>query len=481
MKIALCQLELGSLSLNESLEQILDARTKAAKLGAQLCIASLNDPVDENCLKPFAAEKLNQSLNKLVKGPKSKFSPGPDLILGIHSEGLKGEANTERVFLLRPDAVQPIEAQDGIFQWQTRTIINLKPWPFTPMRQISEEADMGRLANVRSAYVLALNLLGGYASQIYTGQSFICAPSGEIMGRAAFCAPDLLLLDNTEASCQRCQENMASISPLPENEDEAIGRALILGIRDFVYRNAQGKAILGLSGGMDSALVACLAKEAIGPQNLTALLMPSPYSSEASVNDAEELARNLGIKSVTLPIALLMAAFERILAPAFALFAPWPGDLSAENIQARIRGVLLMAVANRAQALVLNTGNKSEAAMGYCTLYGDTVGALAVIGDLTKTQVYALGRWYNRWQGREIIPENIFRKEPSAELRPNQKDSDSLPPYARLDPVLEKILAPARDYGLSQEIAELCPRISSSAFKRRQAPPTLLVSGRPLI
>nr|MCR5563936.1 NAD(+) synthase [Desulfovibrio sp.] len=236
-----------------------------------------------------------------------------------------------------------------------------------------------------------------------------------------------------------------------------------------------------LSGGVDSALVCCIAAEALGAENVIAVRMPSPYSSRGSLDDAAALAENLGIPApYTIPIAPAMTAFSAMLAPAFADAPANAGDVTFENLQARIRGVVLNALANRLGALILNTGNKSEAAMGYSTLYGDTVGALAVIGDLTKTRVYALCRWFNAARGAAVIPDAILTKEPSAELRPNQKDSDSLPPYEELDAALEGILptqaGATAKAGMRRDIFD---RICQSEFKRRQEPPALAASATP--
>ena len=255
----------------------------------------------------------------------------------------------------------------------------------------------------------------------------------------------------------------------------------MLGTRDFVRKCGVEKGIVAISGGMDSALVCSVAVEALGAENVTGVLLPSPHSSEGSLTDATKLAKNLGITTVTLPIGPLMEAFATALKPGLDLFEEKPGDVTFENVQARIRGTLITSLANRAGALVLNTGNKSEGAMGYCTLYGDSVGALAVIGDLTKTQVYAVGRWYNAHRGAEIIPDEIFTKAPSAELRPGQKDSDSLLPYDDLDPILEDLLQPAEAESgpLSPTRKDVRDKLFRAEFKRRQEPLAIYLSRTP--
>ena len=228
----------------------------------------------------------------------------------------------------------------------------------------------------------------------------------------------------------------------------------------------------------------CVAVEALGADNVTAVLMPSPYSSEGSVTDALGLAENLGVRTVTLPIAPVMESFSAALAPGLDLFGTFPGDTTFENLQARIRGVMVSSLANRARALVLNTGNKSECAVGYSTLYGDTVGALGVIADLTKTEVYTLAGWYNHHRQAAIIPQAIFDKAPSAELRPGQKDADSLPPYDVLDPVLESLIfagqAAAQPQDADEDLRrEVRRKLFAAEFKRRQEPLALHISRMP--
>ena len=328
-------------------------------------------------------------------------------------------------------------------------------------------------------HLFSANLAGGYDNRIFSGQSLAFDPTGQLLARGKAFAEDVLVVDTA------APENN-DIQPLASCIEEAVWRALTLGVRDFVRKCGGERVIVGLSGGMDSALVCSVAAEALGPENVFGMLMPSPYSSKGSVDDSLALAANLGVKTVTLPIEPLMDCYRQSLAPGLECFPPYEGELTFENIQARIRGSLLAALANRARALILNTGNKSEGGMGYCTLYGDAVGALAVIGDLTKTEVYAVGRWYNASRGQEIIPTAIFDKAPSAELRPGQKDEDSLPPYDQLDPVLEGLLASSalgekdsHPDGAGELTREVRRRLFTSEFKRRQSPPALFVSRVP--
>ena len=379
-------------------------------------------------------------------------------------------------------------------------VIHMTAAPYRPHAQEEAERVLSHVAAREHIHLVSVNLVGGDGGIVYGGQSVAFDPAGRLLARAAAFAPDLVLVDTAADAGPRAESGEEThgipvnpVAPACAGVEESRWRALVLGTRDYVRKSGASRVLLGLSGGMDSALVACVAAEALGPENVTGVLMPSPHTSAASVEDAEALARNLGVATLTVPIAGLMEAFAAALAPGLGRFPAWPGDVTAENLQARIRGTILASLANRARALVLNTGNKSEVAMGYCTLYGDAVGALAVIGDLTKTEVYALGRWLNDWKGREIIPEAIFVKAPTAELRPGQKDTDSLPPYDLLDPVLERLLGGCRaagagegeaaktgeDAGEARLAEEVRRRLFASEFKRRQLPPALRVSGVP--
>src|SRR6202012_5100299 len=266
-----------------------------------------------------------------------------------------------------------------------------------------------------------------------------------------------------------------------EGDEAATYAALVLGTRDYIRKCGFKQALIGLSGGIDSALVAAIAVEALGKENVIGVGMPSPYSSQGSIDDSRTLASNLGIAYETIQIDGIFGQFTDALAPLFQGRAP---DVTEENIQSRIRGTLLMALSNKLGALVLTTGNKSEMAVGYCTLYGDMVGALAVIGDLVKTRVYAICRWLNR--EKEVIPHAILEKPPSAELRPGQKDIDSLPPYDVLDPIIEayveryetpECIASQRGFPLElvQQIVRLVER---SEYKRQQSAPVLKVTSK---
>ena len=260
----------------------------------------------------------------------------------------------------------------------------------------------------------------------------------------------------------------------------SVWQALVLGVRDYVQKCGFQKVILGLSGGIDSALVAAIAAAAIGADKVLGVLMPSPYSSAHSVTDAIDLAANLGINTETIPIGELMQGFDRTLE---SLFTGTEFGLAEENIQSRIRGNILMAISNKFGYLLLSTGNKSEMAVGYCTLYGDMNGGLAVIADVPKMRVFSICNWLNR--DRETIPQNIITKPPSAELKPGQVDQDSLPPYEVLDAILEAIVcdyqstAQLIDRGYDPQVIEqIIKLVKRAEFKRRQAPPGLKITDR---
>jgi NAD+ synthase (glutamine-hydrolysing) len=350
--------------------------------------------------------------------------------------------------------------------------INLSSSPYWHHKRTIRREMLAAIARRDRIPVLMSNQVGGNDSLVFDGSSLALNARGELIAQAASFEEDLVIVDPFNASPV----------PLPDDDEtEAAYRAMVLGTRDYVRKCGFQKAIIALSGGIDSALVAAIAADALGAENVTGVGMPSPYSSSGSVDDSRQLASNLGIRFETISIKELFADFNHALAP---LFKGLPPDTTEENIQPRIRGTILMALSNKFGALVLTTGNKSEMAVGYCTLYGDMVGALAVIGDLVKTRVYAVCRWINR--EREVIPAAILEKPPSAELRPGQMDTDSLPPYDVLDPIVEayveryetpESIAEERgfDLDLVQQVVRLIER---SEYKRQQAAPVLKVTSK---
>ena len=323
--------------------------------------------------------------------------------------------------------------------------------------------------------IVFVNLVGGNDGIIFDGASVVADEQGDIILQAAAFEE---FVETVELDVRKPDARGIS-----GDEIDSIRRALVLGIRDYAAKNGFKKAVLGLSGGIDSALVAALAAEAIGAENLLCVMMPSPFSSEGSIKDSEDLVRNLGCESRIEPIS---ATFE-VLLKQMGLDKPTRGgeSLAAENMQSRIRGVILMAISNAEGRLVLSTGNKSELAVGYCTLYGDTNGGLAVLGDVLKTEVWQIARQINASAGCEIVPEAIIDKKPSAELAPNQFDQDSLPPYELMDPILEMYFeqkaSPAEIIAAgngAELVFSILNKVEHPAneFKRRQLPPTLIIS-----
>ena len=362
-------------------------------------------------------------------------------------------------------------------------ILNLSASPFTLGKQAVRERMLSRVAFRYRVSVLYANQVGGNDDLVFAGKSIAFDATGTLIARGRSFAEDIVMVDVAQAT--------GTITAEPTSDEEQVWKALVLGTRDYARKCGFDGAVLGLSGGIDSALVAAVAAEALGPDKVLGVLMPSPHSSEGSVTDALALASSLGIATCTIPIGDLMHGFEASLAQAFAGCA---ADVTEENIQSRIRGNLLMALSNKQRRLLLTTGNKSELAVGYCTIYGDMAGGLAVIADLPKTLVYRVAHWLNerdtshRHEGREAretIPSAILTKEPSAELRPGQRDSDSLPPYDVLDGILERLVELRRSAadivaeGYDVETVRKVLRLVCNAeFKRRQAPPGLKVTDR---
>lgn len=350
--------------------------------------------------------------------------------------------------------------------------INLSSSPFWHSKREIRRGMLSAIARRDRIPILMCNQVGGNDSLVFDGSSLAIDARGELIGQAKSFEEDLLIVDPFDAQ---------SVAVPDEDDTEAAYRALVMGTRDYVRKCGFRRVLIALSGGIDSAIVAAIAAEALGPENVLGVGMPSPYSSEGSIDDSRQLAKNLGIRFELIGISELFEKYTSALEPLFRGMKP---DITEENIQSRIRGNLLMALSNKLGALVLTTGNKSEMAVGYCTLYGDMVGALAVIGDLVKTRVYAVSRWLNR--EREVIPVSILEKPPSAELRPGQKDTDSLPPYEVLDPIIEAYVERyetpeciARKNGFSLELVQQVVRlVERSEYKRQQAAPVLKVTSK---
>jgi NAD+ synthase (glutamine-hydrolysing) len=352
-------------------------------------------------------------------------------------------------------------------------LVNVSSSPFTIDKRALRYDMLRAIARRYQIPVVYVNQTGGNDSLVFDGTSVAIAPNGRISAQAAAFQEDLVLFD-TETGAGDTHEQ-------PSRELEAVREALVCGTRDYVRKCGFSQVVIGLSGGIDSSLVAAIAAEALGPENVTGIAMPGPYSSEGSLRDAREVAGNLGIRFAELPIGDIFQSYRTALAP---LFANLPEDVTEENIQARIRGNLLMALSNKFGSLVLSTGNKSELAVGYCTLYGDMAGGLAVISDIPKMMVYELARAVNA--RRPLISASVLNKPPSAELRANQTDQDTLPPYDVLDRILKAYVEDlksvediAAHYELPIDLVRgVAARVDRNEYKRQQAAPGLKVTSK---
>jgi NAD+ synthase (glutamine-hydrolysing) len=355
----------------------------------------------------------------------------------------------------------------------TTVLLNVSASPYTIDKRSLRFEMLRSIAINHRRPVLYVNQVGGDDSLIFDGASMALTADGNVAAQALAFQEDLVLFDTVTGK--------GDIHAQTHEEIAYAYRALVTGTYDYVRKCGFKKVHLGLSGGIDSAVVAAIAVEALGAENVLGVSMPGPFSSEGSKADAERLARNLGIQFLTVPITEVYDAYLRSLSPAFA---DRPVDVTEENIQARIRGNYLMALSNKFGSMVLSTGNKSELAVGYCTLYGDMAGGLAVISDVPKLMVYELARWINR--ERELIPRSTIEKAPSAELRPNQKDEDSLPPYDVLDRILKAYIEDLRSpqeisdhYGFDLKLVrDIAILVDRSEYKRKQAAPGLKITSR---
>ena len=359
-----------------------------------------------------------------------------------------------------------------------QVLINLNASPFHAGKQAQRQDQVRERIQEIHIPVLYLNLVGGQDELVFDGGSFVMDGQGQLCQRAPLGEPAELLVELIQ-DAQGVQPRPGPIAPQPD-EDAAIYQMLVLGVRDYARKNGFRGAVLGLSGGVDSALTLAIAVDALGAGQVEVVLMPSRYTAAMSNQDAELEARALGVAHRTIPIEAALQAFQALLADEFAGL---PADVTEENIQARCRGVLLMAISNKKGKILLTTGNKSEMAVGYATLYGDMAGGFAPLKDVPKTLVYRLAAYRNRIS--PVIPERVLERAPSAELRPDQKDEDSLPPYPVLDPLLHRyidldqdvasIIAAGFDPDTVRRITRLVDR---NEYKRRQAPPGVRISQR---
>jgi NAD+ synthase/NAD+ synthase (glutamine-hydrolysing) len=376
--------------------------------------------------------------------------------------------NDKHFWRRRLYSVDPVE---DLMRAGGNFILNISASPFWEGKRELRRRMLAAIATQYQAPVVMVNQVGGNDSLIFDGSSFVLDRDGRLIAQAASFEEDLVLFDTETMS--------GEIRAQVEGDDAAAWSALILGTRDYMRKCGFQSALVGLSGGIDSALTACIAVEAVGAGNVLGVGMPGPYSSQGSIEDARSLAKNLGIRFEILPITPIFESFRACVKD---VFAGRPEDATEENIQARIRGTLLMALSNKFGSIVLSTGNKSELGVGYCTLYGDMVGGLAVLSDVPKTQVYRLARYAN--SRRPLIPQATIDKPPSAELRPDQKDTDSLPPYEVLDAILEDYVEDnhsaeqiARERGFDPGlIAKVLTMVDRAEYKRQQAAPGLKIS-----
>jgi NAD+ synthase/NAD+ synthase (glutamine-hydrolysing) len=364
--------------------------------------------------------------------------------------------------------VDPVEA---LVQAGGNFVLNISASPFWAGKRELRREMLATIARNDHVPVAFVNQVGGNDSLVFDGSSMVFDRAGNVIAQGKSFEEDLIFFESDSLTGEMHDQ-------IP-GEEASVYAALVLGTRDYVHKCGFRQAIIGLSGGIDSALTAAIAANAIGAENVIGIGMPGPYSSEGSISDARELAANLGIKFEVLEISEIFSAFRTALK---TVFKNHPEDVTEENIQSRIRGSLLMALSNKFGALVLSTGNKSELGVGYCTLYGDMAGGLAVINDVPKTLVYRLSRYVN--SRRPVIPEATIEKPPSAELRPGQMDSDSLPPYQVLDAILEDYVEDShsaeqisRDRGFDLDLVRNVIRmVERNEYKRQQAAPGIKIS-----
>jgi NAD+ synthase (glutamine-hydrolysing) len=461
---------------------------------------------------------------KIVDSYYKTFLPN----YGVFDEDRYFKAGTENfIFTLKSIPIGPSICEDLWYPGDpirtqalyggAELIINISSSPYHAGKSAFREKMISTRASDNVAIVAYCNLVGGQDELVFDGGSVIFDQRGELIVRGKQFEEDLVLADLDMESVFRMRlhdprirrekstdeersfrkidlaDQIHSVRrkpPLPKRDSKPLDRlaeiygALVLGTGDYIRKNGFQRVLIGLSGGIDSALTAAIAVDALGKKAVVGVAMPSQYSSKEALEDAKTLAKNLGIPLLTIPITEVFQAYLKTLAPSFKGFKP---NVTEENIQARIRGNILMALSNKFGWLVLTTGNKSEMSVGYCTLYGDMAGGFAVLKDVPKTLVYELSRYKNRKEGKAIIPKNVFVKAPSAELRPNQKDEDSLPPYSILDPVLQAYVE--EDKGLEEiakmgfkesMIKEVIRLVDRNEYKRRQSPPGVKITHRAL-
>ncbi len=408
---------------------------------------------------------------------KRYFAPGKQALVfrPTKESELLGVSICEDIWVDKGPA--QAEAEAG-----ARILINCSASPYYAGKRFIREQLLIRRARSTKSWICYLNLVGGQDELVFDGGSLLVNPKGTVLFRAPQFKEGLYLVE-IPAAPRSSRKAHSTPSTVPLGRDEEIFQALVLGTRDYVFKNQFSHVVLGLSGGIDSALAAAIAVAALGKEKVTGVSMPSRYSSLETQADARKVAEALGIRFLEIPIEQTFQAVLETLNQFFEGYAP---DVTEENLQARIRGMILMALSNKFHWLVLSTGNKSELSTGYCTLYGDMVGGFAVIKDLPKTWVYRLGRTANRIFGRKAIPDSVFTRPPTAELRPNQRDQDTLPPYERLDSIIRAYVEEDRSIAeirktvrISKiELGRVFRMIDLNEYKRRQAPIGIKITPR---
>ncbi len=509
INLALLQINLVPGNLAKNREHIFSGVKQAVAKGAGLCIAPelalTGSPLYDIVSYPWFLEKTEKELQILA----DTLHHFPALLLGLPVKGVAGEIYNAVVLINKGSthiighktcfscfggydesryfqagegfsvftcagvsiALTMGDAFKGDVQKGADLIVHLGNTPFYSEEYHLRKQALRTLAQKSGTFVAHVNQTGGFDNLVFSGQSMIFSGEGTLLAEGKAFEEDVI-------HCSLQGEGLEET--VPAERESRMWQALVLGLRDYVQKCSFKKGVLGLSGGVDSAFVAAIAQEALGSENVLGVLMPAPWSSSGSIDDSLLLAKNLGIETKTLPVDTLIFDFEKVLAETFSGL---PRDVTEENIQPRIRGTLLMALANKFGYLLLATGNKSEAAVGYCTIYGDMCGGVAPIADLWKTEVYALCHWFNNQKKQDIIPQNILAKPPSAELTPGQRDDDSLPCYAVLDPILTLLMekkcsvleVAARGFDI-KTVEYVAKLVKGAEFKRKQAPCALAVS-----
>jgi NAD+ synthase (glutamine-hydrolysing) len=407
--------------------------------------------------------------NYSVFDEKRYFEPGGD-------PAVVDVAGVPVGITLCEDIWYPLPARRAV-EAGARLIVNLNASPFHTGKAPEREELVGKRAQENGVPVVYVNLVGGQDELVFDGGSFVLDAEGEVLQRSGFFVEAQDVVEFEQGDTLRARAGVVVSHP---GEEAAVYRALVLGVRDYVSKNGFKGAVIGLSGGIDSALTLAVAVDALGAQQVEAVLMPSRYTADMSNEDAVRQAQAMGVHHRIIPIEPAFRAFLDMLAPEFEGL---PMDVTEENIQARCRGILLMAISNKTGRMLLTTGNKSEMSVGYATLYGDMAGGFAPIKDVPKTLVYRLARWRNR--DGEVIPFRVIERPPSAELAPEQKDTDSLPPYDILDPILMRYVE--QDFSVAEIVADgfdrdivarIARMVDVNEYKRRQAPPGVKISRR---